>query len=233
MRLRARGYQVSADAVDRVLNHHNATTAVLMRIEARQALWYAPDVAMDTIAEEICAAIQYGFEDQPNTGRNQAPATGGGDRHTPEVRVVASESYNSDEFERAPVAGMRAQRREALLIDRFERFLGGIPREFGRLRITVPGEGIQLVTDTFDISSRVLYEAKASSDRMTVRLGIGQLFDYLRFVPGARGALLLPEDPGNDLFALITRCRLGVVWPQGASWANFDQLHGRLDLPAE
>ncbi len=35
------------------------------------------------------------------------------------------------------------------------------------------------MTDTYDAATGTLYEAKAKSDRATIRLAVGQLLDYL------------------------------------------------------
>jgi hypothetical protein len=58
-----------------------------------------------------------------------------------------------------------------------------------------------------------LIEAKAGATRGDVRMAIGQLADYGRFVPAAkRRAVLLAEKPAADLLALIESCGLGAIW---------------------
>jgi hypothetical protein len=53
-----------------------------------------------------------------------------------------------------------------------------------------------------------------------VRLAIGQLYDYLRFVPEATGRLLLPEEPSDDVKRLIRSCGFGLTYRRLGSWIN-------------
>ena len=76
------------------------------------------------------------------------------------------------------------------------------------------------MTDTYDVDSNILYEAKSSCDRATIRLAVGQLLDYLRFLPEARGVVLLPDEPGYDLQALLASCGLGLTYPAGSEWVE-------------
>ena len=49
----------------------------------------------------------------------------------------------------------------------------------------------------------MLYEAKGSAERMSIRLALGQVLDYGRYVEGSRLAILLPEAPAADLVELL------------------------------
>ena len=89
-----------------------------------------------------------------------------------------------------------------------------------RLLIRPIGESDSLVTDTYDVTGGVLYEAKSKADRATIRLGIGQLLDYLRFVDDVKGSLLLPLEPSYDLRSLIFACGLSVTYPKDGSWTT-------------
>jgi hypothetical protein len=85
----------------------------------------------------------------------------------------------------------------------------------------VPSERHSLVTDTYDVTAGTLYEAKSGTDRATVRLGVGQLFDYLRFMPQATtGALLLPAEPSADVKQLVQHCGFRLVYRQLGSWVD-------------
>ena len=68
-----------------------------------------------------------------------------------------------------------------------------------------------LYTNVADINGGVLYEAKADADRMSVRLALGQVLDYGRYVDGVELALLLPEMPGADLVELLGSHQIGCV----------------------
>src|SRR5699024_10941841 len=98
----------------------------------------------------------------------------------------------------------------------------GRGHEVGRVRITVPGERHTLVTDSYDVTTKTLYEAKSGVDRATVRLGVEQLLDYLRFLPDATGALLLPAEPSADLRAFLRACGLGLAYKKLGSWHMID-----------
>lgn len=135
-----------------------------------------------------------------------------------DVTVVDSEQNTVTEYELAPTTGRVAQRHEAQLVSQFEAWLrqrGGDPQ---RLRITIPGERHELVTDTYDAAAGILYEAKAKSDRATVRLAVGQLLDYLRFTSEASGCILLPDEPTHDVKRLIQSVGFGLVYRKLGSW---------------
>jgi 5-methylcytosine-specific restriction protein A len=91
----------------------------------------------------------------------------------------------------------------------------------GRLIIPVPGEKTRLITDTYDVTSRELFEAKPDSDRGTIRLAIGQILDYLRFLSDVKGAILLPDKPSDDLIDLIHSVGLSLVVGDGDQWRSF------------
>ena len=70
-----------------------------------------------------------------------------------------------------------------------------------------------LVCDLVDETDHVLYEAKGDVRRTSVRMAIGQLFDYRRFESPPPGlAVLLPRQPTRDLIALIHSVPASVVW---------------------
>ena len=61
-----------------------------------------------------------------------------------------------------------------------------------------------LVCDAYDKHTNTLIEAKSSSSRQDIRMAIGQLFDYQKFlVPGAKLAILLPEAPEKSARDLL------------------------------
>ena len=53
---------------------------------------------------------------------------------------------------------------------------------------------------------------------MTVRLAIGQLLDYLRFVPEATGVILLPDEPTPDVKRLIHSVGFELTFRRLGSW---------------
>jgi hypothetical protein len=73
-----------------------------------------------------------------------------------------------------------------------------------------------LVADAFDRETNTLIEAKASTDRIDVRMAIGQLFDYQRHLaPDAHLAVLLPRLPSNDLVALLEQLGIEILTVNG------------------
>ena len=70
-----------------------------------------------------------------------------------------------------------------------------------------------------------MVEAKASDGRDTVRLAIGQLFDYRRNHDAPELAVLLPYEPRQDLAALLTGLAIGAIWRYGDRFR--DSMRGR------
>jgi len=98
--------------------------------------------------------------------------------------------------------------REARLVSRYEEQLG---RTLEVLSVRLDS-GTLLVADGFDRKTNTLIEAKASTDRVDVRMAIGQLYDYQRHLaPGANLAVLLPELPSADLMALLRQLGIAVI----------------------
>lgn len=122
--------------------------------------------------------------------------------------------------ERAFVAPGRkeyeAERREQKLVHAFRDYLLERDHEISRLKIVPPGEAKPLFTDLFDRTTNTLYAAKGSVERGAIRMAIGQLFDYCRFVkPNPRRAVLLPSRPREDLCELLAHAGVEIVWREG------------------
>lgn len=113
-------------------------------------------------------------------------------------------------------------RREAELVQRYGRWLDDQGRRHGRQAIRIPGELGVLYTDLYDHSTHELIEAKASAYRDSVRAGLGQLFDYARFVEHERRSLLLPTAPRPDLLELLRAHGCGCIWETDRG--RFDRL---------
>ncbi|GAA2124719.1 hypothetical protein GCM10009843_21670 [Nocardioides bigeumensis] len=200
----------------------NLRQVIVFRLVSREARKRPAPLAQATKGAQVLRAdsktkvgtIQPGDE-APDPGAEVHAASFAGDA---EVNQVPSEQNLVSEYELAPTVGRVAQRHEAALVTQFEAWLriqGGEPH---RLRIRIPGERHELITDTYDPTAHVLYEAKAKSDRATVRLAVGQLLDYLRFVPKASGSVLLPEEPSGDVKLLIQSVGFGLVYRNLGSW---------------
>ncbi|MGX5770580.1 hypothetical protein ACWKWN_07500 [Microbacterium trichothecenolyticum] len=102
--------------------------------------------------------------------------------------------------------------REHALVNALRAALTARGHEVARWRIRTPG-GSLLFTDIYDTTERVLYEAKAWSDRDSVRMAVGQLLDYRRYVDAAFLAVLLPDRPPSDMISLLEELGIGLVFP--------------------
>lgn len=121
---------------------------------------------------------------------------------------VAAVNTERSEVEKS-VSGPVIQN-EAQLTTRFQKYLEAHQREVMRYRI-IPVGSATLYSDLADVTDNVLYEAKGSAERMSVRLALGQVLDYGRYVDGSRLAVLLPIAPAADLVELLERHDVGCV----------------------
>jgi hypothetical protein len=114
------------------------------------------------------------------------------------------------------------ERREAQLVQRYRQYLeerGGVVH---RHRIRPAGELKPLFSDLFDVRRNVLVEAKGSTTREAVRMAIGQLLDYSRFLnPAPELAVLFPSRPREELVALLQHYKIMVIF---ASDDDFEEV---------
>ncbi len=68
-----------------------------------------------------------------------------------------------------------------------------------------------LYTDAADTTAGVLYEAKGTAERMSVRPALGQVLDYGRYVKHCSLPILLPGPPDADLIELLESHNIGCV----------------------
>ena len=131
---------------------------------------------------------------------------------TPVATLVPREVDSTLFFETGAVQAGYASRNESVLVQSFVGWLGH--EAVARWAIRVPEENIVLLTDIYDPDDGVLYEAKASSARGSVRLALGQLLDYRRHIPvdGLRSRVLVPSRPGKDLVSLLNQHSVGLAW---------------------
>ncbi|HEX5567216.1 MAG TPA: hypothetical protein VFY14_09915 [Streptomyces sp.] len=131
--------------------------------------------------------------------------------------MVEPEGHSTATSERSAVPKTQAERREARLSKDFEAYLKALHHQVGRFQIKVKGTTSTLLTDLYDATSHVLYESKGTASRNAVRLAIGQLLDYRRHIRPAdpRLAILLPEQPQEDLCELLAKEGIALVYPEG------------------
>ncbi|MGJ6968930.1 restriction endonuclease [Streptosporangium sp. G11] len=118
-----------------------------------------------------------------------------------------------------------AERKESSLVQAMADYLRNKGHTISRHQMLPKGETRPLFTDLYDKDLNLLVEAKGSVTRENVRMAIGQLADYGRFLPDAVRAILLPAEPRTDLLALAHSQNIVIVWPikggYGASKADF------------
>jgi hypothetical protein len=108
-----------------------------------------------------------------------------------------------------------AERRESSLVQDFSAYLRALGHEVCRKQIVPHGEYKPLFTDLFDETAGLLVEAKGSVTRESIRMAIGQLADYGRFVDARHRAILVESRPRPDLESLALSQGIAVVWRTG------------------
>jgi hypothetical protein len=107
-----------------------------------------------------------------------------------------------------------AERREARLLKAYEQHLKSLGHRPHRHRIRPEGEAKPLFTDLYDPVDQTLIEAKGTTTREAIRMAIGQLSDYRRFVTDAQNlAVLVPAAPRPDLVELVNSCNVSLIYP--------------------
>lgn len=110
-----------------------------------------------------------------------------------------------------------AERREQRLVRDYLTHLERQGHDVCRLMVVPPGEAKPIFCDMYDKTTGTLIEAKGTVQRSAIRMAIGQLADYRRFVDGgaAEVAILTPSQPRADLLALLASQNVSVIWQEG------------------
>ena len=167
---------------------------------------YASDE--DTLAD-AAKAIREGRE--PSVVRPDEAAS-------PGFIVVEVEAQHVEQFRvSVPRQDREATRREQSLVLKYRDHLEGLGHRVSRHMYPQHESGPALASDLVDETENVLYEAKGNVRRESVRMAIGQLFDYRRAYdrpeqPPMRLAILLPRKPSRDMIHLINSIPASVVW---------------------
>lgn len=131
------------------------------------------------------------------------------------VARVSLESSHTDRFAvtEVPEATVAERhRREARLQTKYVAYLKELGHTVSRHRIVLPGGGGEMFTDIYDETAEELVEVKANTDRPTIRLALGQILDYARYVEPSACALLVPQKPGGDLIDLLHVSGISAIW---------------------
>ncbi|MCF8590380.1 hypothetical protein [Gordonia liuliyuniae] len=129
-----------------------------------------------------------------------------------EASLAAVFGYDSDR-------SVLAVRGEADLQGRLHAYLTSIGHTVVRHRIRTTDD-VELFTDLYDETRDVLIEVKNDVQRQTLRMALGQILDYQRYVNAASSAVLVPVQPAGEMIALLGQYGVDVVWPHGAGFVS-------------
>jgi hypothetical protein len=131
------------------------------------------------------------------------------------IDEIEPENRAAEQFTSSAIAERVAERREAALIAEYLDFrrASALPR-LRRLKIKPTGEVQPLFTDLYDPGTKLIIEAKGTVTREAIRMAVGQLLDYSRFVDEPRLAILLPQVPRQDLLAFLDSYTIAVIAPR-------------------
>jgi hypothetical protein len=134
---------------------------------------------------------------------------------------VPVERQHLEGYEIAPQPRVRqATRREATLVADFRAHLEAGGDEVSRHQLR-PEEAPPMYSDLFNHSRGQLIEAKAGGSRPEIRMAIGQLADYRRFIEGVKeSAVLLGAKPHPDLLLLLESQGVAAIWRSGDTFLD-------------
>jgi hypothetical protein len=139
------------------------------------------------------------------------------------AKFVSIAESNTEEHQVKTEKKVRiARHQEVQLVEDFTKFLKKKGRVVKRIRYSI---GTALYCDAYEPERKHLIEAKASANRLDIRMAIGQLFDYDRLTRAARMgksqlAVLLPSRPSHDVEQLLDSLRIAAIWRENKSFAD-------------
>lgn len=132
------------------------------------------------------------------------------------IREVAVEAHNIDRFAVSGRSDRIAARREQPLVLDYKRWMERRGSKVVRLRYGPAGETDGIYCDLYDKTRSNLIEAKATATRFAMRMAVGQLLDYRRYMAASPNlAVLAPARPSADLEALLGSVGIAAVWRYG------------------
>ncbi|WP_381796470.1 hypothetical protein [Streptomyces niveus] len=133
-------------------------------------------------------------------------------------KLVRVGKVHAPEFQRAGSEETTVRQKKALLVESFAAHLESQGHAVGSFQIKVKGKTSTLRTDLFDATDHALYEAQGASDRDSVRVALGRLLDYRRYVKQRNrqdrpdAVVLLPGRPDADIEALLRDYQASLVY---------------------
>lgn len=150
-------------------------------------------------------------------GPDQRRSTGSG----PHARLIPIERHELVSLAADTDAKIGDLRREARLEKNFAKYVVRQGYPVWRYEICHTSGQSPMYTDLWIGGVNILLEVKSNADRVSVRMALGQLIDYTRFLRTAARAILLPEEPEADLFKLAKSQNTALIWPvAGDRWVT-------------
>ncbi len=115
-----------------------------------------------------------------------------------------------------------AQRVELRLVHSLSRWLAATHSLTATgLNIPYGAEARNLRVDLYVPDRHLLVEAKSSAAREKLRLAIGQLLDYRRYLnPVPRMCVLTPQKPADDMLELLDSLGIAAIWQANGGFAT-------------
>jgi hypothetical protein len=130
--------------------------------------------------------------------------------------VPVEEQYTERAFVEPGREPYEAERREGKLVQAFCEYLRSKGYAVQRLQVLPTGEVKPIFSDLYIPEIPLLVEAKGTVERGSIRMALGQLLDYRRFVEQARCAILVPSQPRSDIAELVRSAGVELYWPENA-----------------
>ncbi len=138
-----------------------------------------------------------------------------------QTTTVPLEYHNTERSVATPSSQLyEIERREATLVLRYASHLRQAGHQVSRLRVVPAGESAHIYSDLWDETDKELIEAKSLVTRQQLRMAVGQLLDYSRFVDHNRLAVLVPTRPRPDLLHYLASAQIDVIYPDGDGWGR-------------
>jgi hypothetical protein len=184
--------------------------------------WYttdAPETGDGPVRSVIVFRLRPMGDVSPKPGQTKLDAVLNGSVTT---EVAVEEQWTERAFVNPSREPYEAERREQAIVLSLRYHLRRLDHEVCRIKIVPPGEAKPLFSDLYDKTTKTLFEAKGTVERGAVRMAIGQLADYKRFVDGgaAKLAVVLPFQPREDLLSLLQAEGIDVVWPDAGGFTD-------------
>lgn len=179
-----------------------------LEIDSEKPFYHAPaPQRASSLARKVIIFRLRGVDFEAVAGKDK-------DVPTDPVAEVPIENKNTESVLIHPKAEVYAATRlEQRLVHAYRDYIEKSGRHIVRQRMHPGGDTKPLFTDAYEKARNNLIEAKGSVTREAIRMAIGQLADYSRFIkPKPSLAVLLPIRPPSDLEELLLSQGIRAVW---------------------